>query len=1069
MEPHLYENQIIVMRKESEVNIKENNYITGFSSFSVIVVFVMLMITGACFVPMLNIQLAPSHSLPQVDVWFGWYNASARVVEQEVTSKLESVFSQMKGLQRISSSSDQGGGNISMVLKKGSNLDAVRFELSTLIRQIYPSLPEGVTYPEISINTSGKKNQPILSYTLNASASPRYIQEYAEKSIAPELFLIRGIGDVQIYGGNPFEWLITCHARKLELLGITPTDVATAVNSFYSSEFIGVIPVDQNNNIQFRVLMQSGEAQNTLKWDRVPVKMVSNRMVCLTDIATVVYKEIPPRSYHRINGLNSVNLVIYAEKGTNSLKLARAVKDKIEALRNGQLTSGYSIILAYDATAFIQKELRINGLRTLFSILILMIFVFLISRNFRYLLFIALSICANLLIAVVFYYLLKLEMHLYSLAGITVSFGMLIDNSIIMIDQLRHRGNRKVFLAILAATLTTMGALSVVFFLKQEQRINLIDFSMVVIVNLAVSMFIALFFIPALYEKWPLTKKTVHRKLRNKRIAVAFSVVYSKYIRYGKRHKWVFLLLLIVGFGIPVHWLPDKIEKDTNIANAYNSTLGHSWFVQNLKPLLEKSLGGTLRLFTEYVFESSFYTEPTRTTLHINGSMPEGCTLEQMNDAVKLLEVFISRFKEVEMFQTIIYSPQYASLTVNFNEEYELSTFPHFLKEEIISKAIDLGGVDWHVYGVGRGFSNSLSDNNLNSLLILKGYNYDQLYTYAGMLKDRLLENVRIKKVEITGSTDWKSSTRSESFIDFAPESFAIYNLRLDQFYNFLADKLYEIPLSPVFNQREMQYVSIASSETGVFTTWDFNNTPFGQDEKFKKFSWFGNLQKEATGNTIYKEDQQYQLVVSYDFIGNYTLEKHLRHEQIEFMTKQMPLGYRIYENHWQGWDKKDKQQYYLVLLVLVIIFIICSILLESLVQPLVIMVLIPFSFIGLFLTFYLFDINFDQGGFASFVMLSGLVVNSAIFIVNDYNQLNGLSNKPSLSCYLNAFHHKITPVMLTVFSTMLGLVPFLWGGQKEVFWYSFAAGTIGGLVFSIIALIVFMPVLLRLNHKKTN
>jgi multidrug efflux pump subunit AcrB len=337
------------------------------------------------------------------------------------------------------------------------------------------------------------------------------------------------------------------------------------------------------------------------------------------------------------------------------------------------------------------------------------------------------------------------------------------------------------------------------------------------------------------------------------------------------------------------------------------------------------------------------------------------------------------------------------------------------------------------------------------------------------MLKDRLLENVRIKKVEITGSTDWKSSTRSESFIDFAPESFAIYNLRLDQFYNFLADKLYEIPLSPVFNQREMQYVSIASSETGVFTTWDFNNTPFGQDEKFKKFSWFGNLQKEATGNTIYKEDQQYQLVVSYDFIGNYTLEKHLRHEQIEFMTKQMPLGYRIYENHWQGWDKKDKQQYYLVLLVLVIIFIICSILLESLVQPLVIMVLIPFSFIGLFLTFYLFDINFDQGGFASFVMLSGLVVNSAIFIVNDYNQLNGLSNKPSLSCYLNAFHHKITPVMLTVFSTMLGLVPFLWGGQKEVFWYSFAAGTIGGLVFSIIALIVFMPVLLRLNHKKTN
>ena len=100
------------------------------------------------------------------------------------------------------------------------------------------------------------------------------------------------------------------------------------------------------------------------------------------------------------------------------------------------------------------------------------------------------------MVAVIFYKLLKLEIHLYSLAGITVSFGIIIDNSIVMIDHYRHHGNKKVFLAILAATLTTIGSLCIIFFLDEDQRINLIDFTWVMIVNLGISLFVALFFIP---------------------------------------------------------------------------------------------------------------------------------------------------------------------------------------------------------------------------------------------------------------------------------------------------------------------------------------------------------------------------------------------------------------------------------------------------------------------------------------------------------------------------------------------------------------------------------------------
>ncbi|MDP3181151.1 MAG: AcrB/AcrD/AcrF family protein, partial [Bacteroidota bacterium] len=145
----------------------------------------------------------------------------------------------------------------------------------------------------------------------------------------------------------------------------------------------------------------------------------------------------------------------------------------------------------------------------------------------------------------------------------------------------------------------------------------------------------------------------------------------------------------------------------------------------------EKVLGGSLRLFSEYVFESSFYSEPSRTTLYAHGKMPEGCTVQQLNDAVMLMENFLSKFDEIEMFQTSITAYNNSAITVQFKPEYEFSSFPYFLKEEITSKAISLGGMDWDVYGVGRGFSNSLNSGYKNSQIILVGYNYDQLYRYA--------------------------------------------------------------------------------------------------------------------------------------------------------------------------------------------------------------------------------------------------------------------------------------------------------------------------------------------------
>jgi multidrug efflux pump subunit AcrB len=94
-------------------------------------------------------------------------------------------------------------------------------------------------------------------------------------------------------------------------------------------------------------------------------------------------------------------------------------------------------------------------------------------------------------------------------------------------------------------------------------------------------------------------------------------------------------------------------------------------------------------------------------------------------------------------------------------------------------------------------------------------------------------------------------------------------------------------------------------------------------------------------------------------------------------------------------------------------------------------------------------------------------VVNAAIYIINDFNNLAEHKNRPTtVKTYLKAFNQKIEAIVLTNLSTVLGLVPFVWGGQSEVFWFAFAAGSIGGLLFSILAVLLYLPLFLKLHVK---
>ena len=237
-------------------------------------------------------------------------------------------------------------------------------------------------------------------------------------------------------------------------------------------DIVGNIVQEDRQGEVNEITVMLGSGGSRVDFESIPIKNIDGTIVSLGDLASVAYKEQLPAFYFRINGLNTINLSVTPEKYVNTIDLSKRVRERMEQLGR-TFPDGYSATLSYDSSDYIKGELRKIVFRTVLSVIILLLFVFLVSRKLRYLFIIVVTLAANIFIAFIFYYFLNLEIHLYSLAGITVSLGIIIDTSIIMIDHYGYYRDRKAFIAILAAVMTTVGSLAIVFFLPEQQRVNL--------------------------------------------------------------------------------------------------------------------------------------------------------------------------------------------------------------------------------------------------------------------------------------------------------------------------------------------------------------------------------------------------------------------------------------------------------------------------------------------------------------------------------------------------------------------------------------------------------------------
>ena len=980
-----------------------------------LLIMVAVSLVGIASLPYLNIRYKPERPQQNITVAFRMPGAVSQVVEAEVTSKLEGVLNSVAKCSGISSVSYKGGGSITLEFDKNADMAAARFEVASAIRNIYDKLPSGVTYPTISLGSDGSRSSTSIVYYVKSSLPSQEIEKFIEGHVLTPVSSLKGIDDVQISGTTFYEWEIVFDADKAASLGITASDISSSFSSYYAESAAGI--TDTPSGTLAVRLSGSGAPRD---FGDIPVKKSGEMIVHLADIAEWHYREALAESDFRVNGLNTVILGISTSSGANLISTVKNVRRTMQRLQES-FPDEITASVAWDSSDYVREELGRIYFRTGLCILILLLFVFAVSRSWRYMFITVVTMAVNLLCALAIYSFAGIPVHIYTLAGITVSLGIVIDTSIVMIDHYRHFGDRRVFPSLVSAVGTTVAAILLVNLLPAEERLNLTDFIWVIVINLTLSLVISYLFIPALMDTFPIREKEGKNPIRRKRRIVRHNRFYIKYITWGVRHRWVYLLLIVAGFAYPFKRFADSLDR------------------------------------------SNFYREPTRNTLTIAAGMLEGCTVQQLNEVVKEMENYLASFDGIESFRTEIRAYNDAVITVEFKPEYENTSFPSRLKMLVTGMAINFGGANWKVYGVDESFfNNTVVSSRRSHKIALYGYNFQELMRYAEIAGEMLSEQRRVSGTEISGSEYGFPSMEFNLDYDFG--SMVASGIDPYRYYGEMASLLYNNEIGRIPYNGRLTPVKLRSSDSDQFDLWHIVNTPIQVDSLKMTLGSVGSIAKKPSGINIHKDNQSYRLYVQFDFIGSYELSRKVVGEIVDRLNDEvLPTGYKA-EVPEYGWFDENRDRYaWLVVLIIAVIYAMLSVSFESLRLPFAIILMIPVSFIGVFIKFGFGKLAFDQGGFAAFVMLCGIVVNAGIYLIHSFMGIKGGNSAAGLDArvrsYVKAFGRKVTPIFLTVVSTVLGLLPFLSDGPTEVFWYDFAVGTIAGMAFSVIAIYFFLPV----------
>jgi len=999
---------------------------------TIAMIYIAIAAVGIASFIAIPVELLPDVDYPQLNIDTDWPGASPEVVESFLTAPLESAAQQVQGVRKIVSESSEGSSEITVEFTRGSDMDFARLELGERIQSIRDDLPPDVR-PEIQAYVprefeTGERVD--MRYTLTGSYTFEHLRRFADEGLRPQLVALDGVEEVAVQGGEDREIRVELDRQRMEAYSVRPYDVALALDA---AELVRTAGRLLRGNTEWVVTIRNDvEAVTALEsLVVVPDTMGTGEVVHISDIARVRDTTADPLWHFRIDGRPAVGLALIRGVGTNSLRVADAVKAKVAELE-AQLPPGMRLTLEYDGSREVRNQLTDLRLRALAAAIVIFLVLLIFLGSFRTAGIVFATVVFSVLIAINLLYFGKFSLNVLTMAGLAMGFGLMVDNSIVVLENIYRRrrslkegareaadsGTRQVALPIVAGTATTVIVFLPFLYLQGELRLYYLPFAFAVGFSLLASLFVAFTFVPGLAAR-ALRGEMPGRSSVYGEVQAFYVRFYRGLLSFALDHP-VLIILLTSG-----------------------------------------ALIGSYRLFDEHVVRGAIWGRwGQETYIQIIINMPRGAELDRTNELAREFEARLAGIPEIERYTTSVL-PERAYMRVTFPDSLENTYIPVAIKEQMVAYSYLFAGAEVRVYGFGPSFYGGGGSPPTYTIKLL-GYNYEIVRDIAEDLAGRLRRFNRVREVDTNVSDWWWTDKAFEFYLSVDRRRLAGYGLSVEELLRFVTSNVQgQVGINRIKIGGEEVVYSVKLEGYREFDFADLREllVPTATGESVR-LSDVASVGRREVLNRIVREDQQYQRLVGWEFRGPRKLGDRIRDVAVDATA--LPAGYTIEKERDIFWTDEEQRQIYTVLILAVIlIYLVTAALFESLRAPFVVLLTVPLALIGVFLVFFYTGASFTRSAYIGVIMMAGIVVNNAILVVYHINEIrrSGTELKEAI---IQGTLERVRPILMTMLTTVLGLLPLILFSETmdATIWNALALATIGGLIASTIFVLTSIPVL---------
>ncbi|MFO7897316.1 MAG: efflux RND transporter permease subunit [Candidatus Cloacimonadales bacterium] len=1006
---------------------------------TILMLTLLIIIVGALAFSNLGLEIFPDMNYPVISIITTYPGASSFDVEESVTKPIESAIAAVKGIKNITSESSENVSMISVEFDWDSNLDFAAQDLRDMIDQIASYLPEDVSRPLVmKFNLS---QMPILMYGITGDYGSYELREILDEQITNKLKIMPGVASVMVMGGEELEKQIIIDKAKLEYFNLSIDEILQVVAMGNLNKAAGHITEGKDEYL-LRTIAQYNSLQEIAD---LPIKLTaSGQKIYLKDIATVKDGFRATRYRIRTNRQPTAMMMISKESGTNTLTVSAEVKAKISEIEAdfGEKINFHEIM---DMGLPISKVTEGAASNLLVGGLLAIAIMFLFLRNWRPTLAISLAIPISVIATFVPIYIADFTLNIMTIGGLALGVGMLVDNSIVVIENIyRHvelgksrrqaaiDGTSQVAMAITASTLTTIAVFFPMLFAEGITGILVRGLTLTVSFSLFASLFVSLTIVPALasilFRKNNQSAQPRVNKFRNFQQRYKKILVIALHNR-GKTLALVVILFLASFALIPIigtEFMPaqDIPFLTLNVKMPVGTTLDETdQIVSQLeKYFLELDAVMNVMALVGPMDDAQAQADPTN---------PQGVNEAQIFGRLKQIK---DRDLDYEEIQDYIRAriPEIAGAELSF-----------LTREEMM----------------GGGSSKPLEIN-------IFGDDLEQLRIYANQIEREL------QKVEnVSDVVNSLKVGKPETHIIIDKDRAFDYGLTSAQIANAISTSTIG-SLAGIFRSSGKEIdIRVILDEESRNSFDDIMQLPISSPLGFTvPLNQIAHLEKSIGPRSISHEHQTRKVFITANISGTQDLGGVVGEVKAatSAIIKQMPADYFV---EFSG-SYKDMQEGFqtltlALLLAIFLVYIVMASQFESLRQPFIVMFTIPLGFIGVLVILGITGTTLSIASFVGAIVLSGIVVNNGIVLVDHMNQLR-IDGMAKFEAIVQAAQDRLRPVLITTSTTVLGMLPMALSSQEGSELKSpMALTVIGGLLSATFFTLFVVPVIYSLVAKK--